>query len=256
MELKLNRPICFFDLETTGIEVSKDRIVEISIFKVFPNGTTESKTWLVNPTIPIPPQTTAVHGITDEKVANEPTFKELASQIHNMIKDSDLGGYNSDRFDIPLLAEELLRAEVDFDMKNRVSVDVQTIFHKKEERTLSAALKFYCGTNLENAHSAEADTLATYEILKAQLDRYDDIENDIKWLSEYTTRKKSVDFAGFIALNNEGKEIFTFGKNKGQLVEEVLEKEPGYYGWIQGADFPLYTKKVLTAIKLRKLNTK
>jgi DNA polymerase-3 subunit epsilon len=256
MELKLNRPICFFDLETTGIEVSKDRIVEISIFKVFPNGTTESKTWLVNPTIPIPPQTTAVHGITDEKVANEPTFKELASQIHNMIKDSDLGGYNSDRFDIPLLAEELLRAEVDFDMKNRVSVDVQTIFHKKEERTLSAALKFYCGTNLENAHSAEADTMATYEILKAQLDRYDDIENDIKWLSEYTTRKKSVDFAGFIALNNEGKEIFTFGKNKGQLVEEVLEKEPGYYGWIQGADFPLYTKKVLTAIKLRKLNTK
>ena len=256
MELKLNRPICFFDLETTGIDVAKDRIVEISIFKVFPNGTTESKTWLVNPTIPIPPQTTAVHGITDEKVANEPTFKELASQVHNMIKDSDLGGYNSDRFDIPLLAEELLRAEVDFDMKNRVSVDVQTIFHKKEERTLSAALKFYCGTNLENAHSAEADTMATYEILKAQLDRYDDLDNDMKWLSEYTTRKKSVDFAGFIALNKEGKEIFTFGKNKGQLVEEVLEKEPGYYGWIQGADFPLYTKKVLTAIKLRKLNTK
>ena len=256
MELKLNRPICFFDLETTGIEVAKDRIVEISIFKVFPNGTTESKTWLVNPTIPIPPQTTAVHGITDEKVANEPTFKELAPQVHNMIKDSDLGGYNSDRFDIPLLAEELLRAEVDFDMKNRVSVDVQTIFHKKEERTLSAALKFYCGTNLENAHSAEADTMATYEILKAQLDRYDDLDNDIKWLSEYTTRKKSVDFAGFIALNKEGKEIFTFGKNKGQLVEDVLEKEPGYYGWIQGADFPLYTKKVLTAIKLRKLNTK
>jgi len=173
-----------------------------------------------------------------------------------MIKDSDLGGYNSDRFDIPLLAEELLRAEVDFDMKNRVSVDVQTIFHKKEERTLSAALKFYCGTNLENAHSAEADTMATYEILKAQLDRYDDLDNDMKWLSEYTTRKKSVDFAGFIALNKEGKEIFTFGKNKGQLVEDILEKEPGYYGWIQGADFPLYTKKVLTAIKLRKLNTK
>ena len=256
MELKLSRPICFFDLETTGIEVAKDRIVEISIFKVFPNGTTESKTWLVNPIIPIPPQTTAVHGITDEKVANEPTFKELAPKVHNMIKDSDLGGYNSDRFDIPLLAEELLRAEVDFDMKNRVSVDVQTIFHKKEERTLSAALKFYCGTNLENAHSAEADTMATYEILKAQLDRYDDLDNDMKWLSEYTTRKKSVDFAGFIALNKEGKEIFTFGKNKGQLVEDILEKEPGYYGWIQGADFPLYTKKVLTAIKLRKLNTK
>lgn len=256
MELKLNRPICFFDLETTGIEVAKDRIVEISIYKVFPNGTTESKTWLVNPTIPIPPQTTAVHGITNEKVANEPTFKELASVIYTLMKDSDLGGFNSDRFDIPLLAEELLRAGVDFDMKNRVSVDVQTIFHKKEERTLSAAYKFYCNQNLENAHSAEADTMATYEILKAQLDRYPDLENDIKQLSEYTTRKKSVDFAGFIAMNAEGKEIFTFGKNKGLLVEEVLDKEPGYYGWIQNADFPLYTKKVLTAIKLRKLNTK
>jgi DNA polymerase-3 subunit epsilon len=256
MELKLSRPICFFDLETTGIEVAKDRIVEISIFKVFPNGTTESKTWLVNPTIPIPPQTTAVHGITNEKVANEPTFSELASTIYAMIKDSDLGGFNSDRFDIPLLAEELLRAGVDFDMKNRVSVDVQTIFHKKEERTLSAAYKFYCNENLDNAHSAEADTMATYEILKAQLDRYPDLENDMKILSEYTTRKKSVDFAGFIGLNAEGKEIFTFGKNKGLLVDDVLEKEPGYFGWIQNADFPLYTKKVLTAIKLRKLNTK
>jgi DNA polymerase-3 subunit epsilon len=256
MELKLNRPICFFDLETTGIEVAKDRIVEISIHKVFPNGTTESKTWLVNPTIPIPPQTTAVHGITNEKVANEPTFKELANTIHAIIKDSDLGGFNSDRFDIPLLAEEMLRAGVDFDMKNRVSVDVQTIFHKKEERTLSAAYKFYCNESLENAHSAEADTMATYEILKAQLERYPDLENDMKSLSEYTTRKKSVDFAGFIALNPDGKEIFTFGKNKGLLVEDVLEKEPGYYSWIQNADFPLYTKKVLTAIKLKKLNTK
>ena len=256
MELKLNRPICFFDLETTGVDVAKDRIVEISIFKVYPNGNKESKTWLVNPTIPIPPQSTAIHGISNEKVANEPTFKELATQIHNMIKDSDLAGYNSDRFDIPLLAEELLRAEVDFDMKNRVSVDVQTIFHKKEERTLSAAYRFYCNGNLENAHSAEADTMATYEILKAQLDRYSDLENDMKLLSEYTTRKKSVDFAGFIALNEEGKEIFTFGKNKGLLVEDVLEKEPGYFGWIQGADFPLYTKKVLTGIKLRKLNNK
>ena len=256
MELKLNRPICFFDLETTGVDVAKDRIVEISIFKVYPNGNKESKTWLVNPTIPIPPQSTAIHGISNEKVANEPTFKELATQIHNMIKDSDLAGYNSDRFDIPLLAEELLRVEVDFDMKNRVSVDVQTIFHKKEERTLSAAYRFYCNESLENAHSAEADTMATYEILKAQLDRYSDLENDMKLLSEYTTRKKSVDFAGFIALNEEGKEIFTFGKNKGLLVEDVLEKEPGYFGWIQGADFPLYTKKVLTGIKLRKLNNK
>jgi DNA polymerase-3 subunit epsilon len=256
MELKLTRPICFFDLETTGIDVAKDRIVEISIFKVFPNGNKESKTWLVNPTIPIPAFATAVHGITNEKVANEPTFKELASQIHSMIKDSDLAGFNSDRFDIPLLAEELLRSEVDFDMKNRVSVDVQTIFHKKEERTLSAAYKFYCNQSLENAHSAEADTMATYEILKAQLDRYADLENDVKTLADYTTRKKTVDFAGFIALNNEGKEIFTFGKHKGALVDEVLDKEPGYFGWIQNAEFPLYTKKVLTGIKLRKLNTK
>jgi DNA polymerase-3 subunit epsilon len=256
MELKLNRPICFFDLETTGIDVAKDRIVEIAILKVFPNGNKESKTWLVNPTIPIPPQSTAVHGITNEKVANEPTFAQLSSQIYSMIKDSDLAGFNSDRFDIPLLAEELLRAEVDFDMKNRVSVDVQTIFHKKEERTLSAAYKFYCSQTLENAHSAEADTNATYEILKAQLERYDDLDNDMKSLSEFTTRKKSVDFAGFIALNDKGQEIFTFGKHKGALVDDVLEKEPGYFGWIQNAEFPLYTKKVLTAIKLRKLNTK
>ncbi|RRJ89446.1 3'-5' exonuclease [Paenimyroides tangerinum] len=256
MELKLNRPICFFDLETTGIDVARDRIVEIAILKIYPNGNKESKTWLVNPTISIPPQSTAVHGITNEKVANEPTFKELASQVYAMIKDSDLAGFNSDRFDIPLLAEELLRAEVDFDMKNRVSVDVQTIFHKKEERTLSAAYRFYCNETLENAHSAMADTTATYEILKAQLDRYEDLENNMNTLAEFTTRKKSVDFAGFIALNEEGKEIFTFGKHKGALVDDVLEREPGYFGWIQNADFPLYTKKVLTAIKLRKLSTK
>ncbi len=256
MELKLNRPICFFDLETTGVDVAKDRIVEISIFKVHPNGNKESKTWLVNPEMPIPFLASQVHGITNEKVANEPTFKELSSQVYAMIKDSDLAGFNSDRFDIPLLAEELLRAGVDFDMKNRVSVDVQTIFHKMEERTLSAGYKFYCGKSLENAHSAEADTMATYEILLAQLDRYSELENDMKSLSEFTTRKKSVDFAGFIALNDKGEEIFSFGKHKGNLVEKVLEEEPGYFGWIQNADFPLYTKKVLTAIKLRKLNNK
>lgn len=256
MELKLHRPICFFDLETTGVDVAKDRIVEISIFKVYPNDTKESKTWLVNPEMKIPFLSSQIHGITDEKVANEPTFKELSSQVYAMIKDSDLAGFNSDRFDIPLLAEELLRAGVDFDMKNRVSVDVQTIFHKMEERTLSAAYKFYCGQSLENAHSAEADTMATYEILKAQLDRYSDLQNDMKLLSEFTTRKKSVDFAGFIALNDKGQEIFTFGKHKGASVEKVLEEEPGYFGWIQNADFPLYTKKVLTAIKLRKLNNK
>jgi DNA polymerase-3 subunit epsilon len=256
MELKLTRPICFFDLETTGIDIGKDRIVEISIFKVFPNGNKESKTWLVNPTIPIPPQTTAVHGITNEKVANEPTFAALSSQIYAMIKDSDLAGYNSDRFDIPLLAEEMLRAGVDFDMKNRVSVDVQTIFHKKEERTLSAALKFYCDKTLENAHTAEADTMATYEILLGQLERYPDLQNDIKALSEFTTRKKSVDFAGMIVMNDKGQEMFSFGKYKNVLVDDVFDKDPGYFGWIQNADFPLYTKKVLTGLKLRRLNTK
>ncbi len=256
MELQLHRPICFFDLETTGTDICKDRIVEISILKVYPNGNKESRTWLVNPQMMIPAECIAVHGITNEKVANEPTFREIAPMVYNMIKDADLAGFNSDRFDIPLLAEELLRADYDFDMKSRVSVDIQTIFHKKEERTLSAAYKFYCGQSLENAHSAEADTIATYEILKSQLDRYPDLQNDMKSLSEFTTRKRSVDFAGFIILDKDGEECFSFGKHKGIKVAKVLEQEPGYYGWIQGADFPLYTKKVLTAIKLRKLNTK
>ena len=253
MELNLTRPICFFDLETTGTDVSRDRIVEISILKVWPNGNRESKTYLVNPTIPIPPASTAIHGISDERVAQAPTFKELAKQIHAMIKDSDLAGYNSDRFDIPLLAEELLRAGVDFDLKNRVTVDVQTIFHKMEQRTLSAAYKFYCKKELDNAHTAAADTEATYEILKAQLDTYSDtLPNDIKQLSEFTTRSQIADFAGFIAYNDKREEIFTFGKHKGRKVEEILEEEPGYFGWILNADFPLYTKKVLTAIRLRK----
>ena len=254
MELKLSKPICFFDLETTGIDITKDRIVEISILKVYPNGNKESKTWLVNPTIPIPKATSDVHGITDERVAGEPTFKELAKQIHNMIKDSDLAGYNSDRFDIPLLAEEMLRAEVDFDLGNRVSVDVQTIFHKMEQRTLSAAYKFYCGKDLIDAHTASADTNATYEILKAQLDRYDSLENNIKKLSEFTYRKQIADFAGFIGYNDKGEEIFTFGKHKGKRVEDIFDEEPGYFGWLLGADFPLYTKKILTTIKLRKLS--
>ena len=254
MELKLSKPICFFDLETTGIDITKDRIVEISILKVYPNGNKESKTWLVNPTIHIPKAASDVHGITDERVAGEPTFKELAKQIHNMIKDSDLAGYNSDRFDIPLLAEEMLRAEVDFDLRNRVSVDVQTIFHKMEQRTLSAAYKFYCGKDLIDAHTASADTNATYEILKAQLDRYDSLENNIKKLSEFTYRKQIADFAGFIGYNDKGEEIFTFGKHKGKRVEDIFDEEPGYFGWLLGADFPLYTKKILTTIKLRKLS--
>ena len=257
MELNLSKPICFFDLETTGIDVARDRVVEISILKVFPNGNKESKTWLVNPEMPIPPASSAIHGITDEKVANEPTFKELSKTIYNMIKDSDLAGYNSNRFDIPVLAEELLRSDIDFDMGSRVAVDVQTIFHKMEQRTLSADYKFYCGKSLEDAHTAEADTNATYEVLKSQLDRYkDDLENNMKFLSEFTTRKQTADFAGFIIFNEDGEEAFSFGKHKGKRVEDVMEQEPGYFGWLLNADFPLYTKKVLTAIKLRKLNNK
>jgi DNA polymerase-3 subunit epsilon len=211
---------------------------------------------LVNPEKSIPKEVIAIHGITNEKVANEPTFKELAKEIYNMIKDSDLGGFNSNRFDIPLLAEEMLRAEIDFDMKNRLAIDVQTIFHKMEQRTLSAAFRFYCDKNLDGAHSAEADTNATYEVLKAQLDKYEDLENDTKFLAEFSSRKKFADFAGFIAYNKEGVECFSFGKHKGKLVTEVLEKEPGYFGWLLNADFPLYTKKVLTAIKLRSFNNK
>jgi DNA polymerase-3 subunit epsilon len=256
MDLKLSKPICFFDLETTGVNVASDRIVEISILKVFPNGNKESHTWRVNPTVPIPKATTAVHGITDEMVANEPTFKELAPKVYNLIKDSDLGGYNSNRFDIPLLAEELLRAEVDFDLKKANSVDVQTIFHKKEKRTLEAAYKFYCNKDLTDAHSAEADTNATYEVLKSQLDRYNDLENDINFLANFSAHKNFADFAGYIGYDKNKREIFSFGKHKGKLVEDVLENEPGYFGWLLNADFPLYTKKVLTRIKLSKLNNK
>ncbi len=256
MNLNLTKPICFFDLETTGINISKDRVVEISILKVFPDGKEESKTWLVNPEMKIPAEVVAIHGISDNDVKNEPTFKELSKEIYNMIKDSDLGGFNSNRFDIPLLAEELLRSDIDFDMKNTVSVDVQTIFHKMEQRTLSAAYKFYCDKNLDDAHSAEADTKATYHVLKAQLERYGELENDTKFLAEFSSHKKFADFAGFISYNKDGEECFAFGKHKNKRVEDVLNDEPGYFGWILNADFPLYTKKVLTAIKLRNFNNK
>lgn len=256
MQLSLTKPICFFDLETTGVNISNDRIVEISILKVFPDGKEDSKTWIVNPEMPIPAEVTAIHGISDADVVGKPTFKELSKEIYNMIKDSDLGGFNSNRFDIPLLAEEMLRAEVDFDMKNRQSVDVQTIFHKMEQRTLSAAYKFYCDKNLDDAHSAEADTKATYEVLKAQLERYEDLENDTKFLAEFSSRRKFADFAGFLIFNKEGEECFSFGKHKGKRVVDILDQEPGYFGWLLNADFPLYTKKVLTAIKLRQFNNK
>ena len=256
MELKLVKPIVFFDLETTGINIGNDRIVEISMLKIFPNGKKLSKTWLVNPEIEIPKEATALHGITNERVVTEPTFKELADSINEMIADADLAGFNSNRFDIPLLAEEFLRAGMNFDMNDRKAIDVQVIFHKKEQRTLSAGYKFYCNKELEDAHSAEADTNATYEILKAQLDRYDDIENSVEALSYYSSHSKRADFAGFILFNDEDQEIFSFGKYKGRVVEDVLKENPGYNAWIQNADFPLYTKKVLQSIKQRMSDSK
>jgi len=246
MNLKLEKPIVFFDLETTGVQIAKDRIVEISILKVFPNGNKESKTWLVNPTIPIPEETTAIHGISDEKVASEPTFKKLASEISALIYNCDLGGYNSNKFDIPLLAEEFLRAEVEFDMKNRKAIDVQNIFHKMEKRTLVAAYKFYCDQDLTDAHSAEADTTATYEVLLSQLDRYDELENNVSFLSEFSEiGGKFADMAGFIRYNKEGEEILSFGKYRGVTLNQIWNENPGYFSWINQADFPLYTKNVM-----------
>lgn len=256
MELNLSKPLCFFDLETTGIKVATDRIVEISILKVFPNGNKESLTLRVNPEMPIPAETTAIHGISDEMVANEPTFKELATRIYGMIKDSDLAGFNSNRFDIPLLAEELLRAEIDFDLKKAMAVDVQTIFHKMEKRTLEAAYMFYCDKTLIDAHSAEADAMATYEVLKAQLGRYEELENDVTFLSQFSKHKDFADFAGYISYNKKREEVFSFGKHKGKRVVDVLQNEPGYFGWLLNADFPRYTKRVLTRIRLEQLNTK
>lgn len=249
MNLKLERPIIFFDLETTGIQIASDKIVEISILKVFPNGTKESKTWLVNPEIEIPKEASDIHGITNEKVVMEPKFKELAPEISALIEGCDLAGFNSNRFDIPLLAEEMLKAGVDFNMDDRKAIDVQVIFHKKEQRTLGAGYQFYCDKNLDNAHSAEADTMATFEILEAQLAKYEDIESDIDFLSEYSTHGKRADFAGFIQFDEDDEEIFSFGKYKGMKVGDVLRDNPGYYSWIQNADFPMYTKKVLTQIK-------
>jgi DNA polymerase-3 subunit epsilon len=264
MELNLKRPILIFDLETTGVNVVKDRIVEISYIKVFPNGTEEQNTQRINPEMDIPAESSAVHGIYNEDVKDKPTFKEYAKTLVKVLEGSDLGGFNSNNFDIPLLAEEFIRAGVDFDFNRRKFIDVQVIFHKMERRTLIAAYKFYCGKDLKNAHSAAADTLATYEILKAQLDRYNGVDyddlkgnitqpviNDIDKLSEFSSHNRNVDFAGRIIFNDEGIEVFNFGKYKGIPVTEVFEKDQGYYSWILKSDFPEYTKKILTQIRLR-----
>ncbi|MBQ8265429.1 MAG: 3'-5' exonuclease [Bacteroides sp.] len=252
MKLNLKNPLVFFDLETTGTNINADRIVEICYLKVYPNGNEESKTLRINPEMHIPEASSAIHGIYDADVADCPTFKDVAKKIAADIEGCDLAGFNSNRFDIPVLAEEFLRAGVDVDLMRRKFVDVQVIYHKLEQRTLSAAYKFYCGKNLEDAHTAEADTRATYEVLKAQLDHYPEVlENDIAFLSNYSSFNKNVDFAGRIVYNEQGVEVFNFGKYKGMSVAEVLKRDIGYYGWIMQGDFTLNTKNVLTKIRLR-----
>lgn len=256
MQLKLTRPIAFFDLETTGVNVASDRIVEISILKVNPDGLKDIKTKRINPTIPIPPQSSAIHGIKDEDVKDSPTFKAAANELNTFFKGCDLAGYNSNKFDIPLLVEEFLRADVDFDITGRKFIDVQNIFHKKEQRTLSAAYKFYCNKDLENAHSAEADIVATQEILEAQLDKYPDLKNETAFLHEFSMQNSNVDLAGRIIYNKEGVEVFNFGKHTGKAVEAVFKTEPSYYQWMMNGDFPLYTKKIITQIRLRAVSNK
>lgn len=250
MRLNLKNPIIFFDLETTGINIASDRIVEISYLKVDLNGNESTKTLRLNPEMPIPEKVVAIHGISNEDVKDAPTFNEVAKSIARDFEGCDLGGYNSVKFDIPLLAEEFLRAGVEIDLKRRKFVDVQVIFMKMEPRTLSAAYKFFANKELDNAHSAEADTRATYEVLQAQLDRYSNLENDIGKLAEFSAHTRNVDFAGRIVYNEDDVEVFNFGKYKGTAVSEVLERDSGYYGWMMRGDFPLYTKKVLTSIKL------
>lgn len=268
MTLILKRPLAIFDLETTGVNVATDRIVEISILKVMPNGTEEVKTLRLHPEMPIPLESSMVHGIYDEHVADAPTFKQAANEIADFIGDADLAGFNSNRFDIPLLMEEFLRVDHPFDIESRFFVDVQNIFHQMEQRTLKAAFRFYCDGDLENAHSAEADVAATYEVLKAQIARYEGqewqnkageksipVKNDIEALHEFTNINKVVDFAGRIVYNKEGVEVFSFGKHKGKPVEEVFRSEPSYYSWMMQGDFPKYTKKCLEKIWLRNRQT-
>jgi DNA polymerase-3 subunit epsilon len=251
MQLNLKNPLVFFDLETTGINITNDRVVEISYLKVKPDGHEECRTRRVNPQIPIPGEATAIHGITDEDVKDCPTFKEIAKSLAAQIEGCDLAGFNSNRFDIPMLAEEFLRAGVTIDLNKRKFIDVQTIFHKMEQRNLAAAYKFYCGKEFTNAHSAESDTRATYEVLMSQLDRYPELENDIDALSKFSSFNHNVDFAGRMIYNENGDEVINFGKHKGSLVKDVLKKDQGYYGWMMQGDFPLNTKQKLTEIRFR-----
>ena len=256
MQLNLKRPIVFFDLETTGVDTARDRIVEISLVKVMPDGREIVKTRRINPGMHIPAEASAIHHITDEDVKDCPQFAQIAKSLAQFLEGCDFGGFNSNRFDLPVLVEEFLRAGVDVDFKRRRFIDVQNIFHKMEQRTLVAAYKFYCDKNLEEAHSAEADTLATYEVLKAQLDRYPELQNDVAALAEFSTRDKTADYAGRILINEKGEEVFGFGKYKGRKVEEIFDSEQSYYAWMMNGDFPLYTKKVITEIRCRRKNSK
>lgn len=251
MKLTLRRPIVFFDLETTGTNISHDRIVEISIVKVMPDGTEIMKTRRVNPEMPIPAEATAIHHITDEDVRDEPTFKQIAKSLAQLFVGCDIAGFNSNRFDIPLLDQEFQRADVDFDFGKARFIDVQTIFHKKEPRTLVAAYRFYCGKELEDAHSASADTMATYEVLKAQLEKYDDLPCDVEALSDFASQNRNVDFVGRLVYDDQKREVINFGKYKGRIAEEVLRTDPGYYNWIMQGDFTKNTKDAFTRIKLR-----
>lgn len=252
MKLNLKNPIIFFDLETTGVDPAKDRIIEISLLKLMPDDRREVKTRRLNPGMPIPPTATAIHHITDDDVKDCPTFKEVARSLAAYIEGADLAGFNSNRFDIPLLAEEFLRAGVDIDLKKRKAIDVQNIFHKMEQRTLVAAYKFYCGKDHSDAHSAEADTLATLEVLEAQLEMYAEmLENDVAALSEYSTVSPFADYAGRVVYDQKGVEVFGFGKYKGRPVADVFREDPSYYSWMMNGDFPEYTKKVITEIRLR-----
>lgn len=254
MKLNLKNPIVFFDLETTGINITNDRIVELCYIKVYPNGNEESKSMRINPEMHIPETSSAIHGIYDEDVRDCPTFKQVAKDLANTIEGCDLAGFNSNRFDIPVLVEEFLRVGIDIDLSKRKFVDVQNIYHKLERRTLSAAYKFYCGKDLENAHSAMADTQATYEVLMAQLARYpDELQNDVAFLSEFSKMSNNVDFAGRMVYDEQGVEVFNFGKYKGRAVKDVLRTDPGYYGWMLQGDFARNTKQVLTQIRLREL---
>lgn len=268
MKLNLKSPLAFFDLEATGINISTDRIVEISVVKVHPGGKEEIKTMKINPTIPIPKEVSLIHGIYDKDIKDAPTFKEVAKELHQFLEGADLAGFNVLKFDIPLLVEEFLRAGIDFDIEKRNLLDAQKIFHMMEKRNLSAAYKFYCGKTLENAHSAEADTIATYEVFKSQVERYENeevedlqgnklgiIENDMKKIHNLIN-EKMVDLAGRFIFNGEGIECFNFGKHKGKPVEQVLKEEPNYYDWMMKGDFPLDTKRKFTQIKLRSFNNR